>query len=98
MTLTDLPPAIVKAAEADPRLNFIRQANGVPVFKTFSKVTRLVGIVWEDGAGFQGWTPCPAGYWRPDLRTAEGQEWQRMIDGITYPNTYEGSAYAKQLH
>lgn len=76
------PPALV--VQLDPA-NTIRQMNGTPVYQTGTLNSRVVGGCWDDGAYPVGWSPSPLvpgleGCARPNLRTAAGQQWQRLLD------------------
>lgn len=87
MSAADLPtpPALVVLVQADERLAWVRDLNGEPVLEVRGAVTYLVGIRWSDNAGLPGWTECAGGYWRPDLRTAAGQAWQRRLNALRWP-------------
>lgn len=88
MTAADLPtsPALViQVPEQDARLAWVRDLNGEPVVEVRSGIVRLVGIRWADNAGLSGWSECAGGYWRPDLRTAAGQAWQRQLNALRWP-------------
>lgn len=82
------PPAVTAQATptAEALVTKIREMNGTPVYKTGTLKTRVVGACWSDLAYPSGWKPAPMlpsvpGCARPDLRTAEGQHWQKLLDG-----------------
>ena len=82
-TLPPTPPALV--VQAGPAAQIVAM-NGTPVYRVGTLKTRVVGGCWPDLAYPNGWTPAPlvpalAGCARPDLRTAEGQRWQKLLDG-----------------
>lgn len=90
-TLPPTPPALV--AQADPAAQIVAM-NGTPVFRTGTLKTRVVGGCWDDLAYPNGWVPAPlvpalTGCARPDLRTAEGQRWQKLLDAapLNTPDT-----------
>lgn len=76
------PPALI--VQADPASQ-IRAMNGTPVYQTGTLHTRIAGACFPDLALPVGWSPSPLvpgleGCARPDLRTAAGQQWQRLLD------------------
>lgn len=84
MTAT-VPPALVEQLRTDTRLAWVYDLNGEPVVEVHFRAIRLVGIRWADNAGLPGWYECAGGYWRPDLRTAAGQAWQRQLNALRWP-------------
>ena len=87
MTAADLPtpPALIVQAQADERLDWVRELNGEPVLQIGETSVYLAGIRWADNAGLPGWSECAGGYWRPDLRTTAGQAWQRRLNALRWP-------------
>lgn len=87
MTAADLPapPALIIQAQADERLDWVRELNGEPVLLAGETSVYLAGIRWADNAGLPGWYECAGGYWRPDLRTVAGQAWQRRLNALRWP-------------
>ncbi|WP_339098115.1 hypothetical protein ACINK0_18090 (plasmid) [Deinococcus sp. VB343] len=90
-TLPLTSPALV--VQADPAAQTVA-INGTPVFRTGTVKTGVVGGCWPDLAYPNGWVPAPLvpaliGCARPDLRTAEGQRWQKLLDAtpLNTPDT-----------
>ena len=83
MTAADLPPALIERLRVE--LTWVRDLNGEPVLQLGEASVFLAGIRWADNAGLPGWTECAGGYWRPDLRTAAGQAWQRRLNALRWP-------------
>lgn len=80
------PPALVAQATptAEALIAEIREMNGIPVYRVGALKTYIAGACWDDLAYPIGWVEAPmiptlAGCARPDLRTAEGQRWQKLL-------------------
>ena len=80
------PPAHITPV-VTPR--WVTDLNGQPVWRVDSLKTRLVAVCWEDGAAPSGWMPVPTLpdllCFSPDLRTAQGQLWQKRLNASALP-------------